>query len=106
MPTHTPAEIIATLRAEGIPCEQHQLGLAAHCEDPVAYARALKACQPTVLRVLTMERDQGEPVAPPCKRDAMICDCPVHAAERAASIKRGPRDVTQPWEARSSRRAA
>lgn len=106
MPTHTPAEIIAALQAEGIHAEPHELGLAAHTNDPVAYARALKACQPTTLRILTMQGDQGVTAAPPCTRDAMICDCPTHAAEREAAVKRGPHRVRQPWEAQPSRRAA
>lgn len=105
MPTHTAAKIIAALNAEGIECEPHELGLAAHTNDPVAYARALKRCQPTTLRVLTMEGDHGVTVpSSPCTRDAMVCDCPTHATERAAAIKRGRRDVRQPWEA--VRRAA
>lgn len=104
MPTHAPAEIVAILREEGIPCEIHELGLAEYAQDPRAYARALRACQPTILRVLTMEGDRGINLAPPCDRDPMICDCAVHGAERVAAIKRGPRDVAQPWEAR--RRAA
>jgi hypothetical protein len=106
MPTHTPAEIVAILREEGIPCEPHELGLAEYAADPRAYARALKACQPTVLRVLTMEGDRGIDPAPPCTQDPYTCTCPVHDADRVASIRRGPRETSQPWEAQPSRRAA
>lgn len=102
MPTHSTAGIIAALRAEGIDCEAHQLGLAAHCRDPREYAQALKACQPTTLRVLTMQGNQGiDLTTPPCS-GSMLCDCPSCEAERAAAIKRGPSRVRQPWEARAA----
>ena len=34
-----------------------------------------------------------------CATDPMICDCPIHRAERVQSIKRGSRDTRQPWAA-------
>ncbi len=41
MPSLTPAEIVTALKAEGIDCQQHDLGLAAYAADPVAYVREL-----------------------------------------------------------------
>jgi len=106
MPTHTPAEIIALLRTEGVEVKAHELGLMAHAPDPVAYYRALQRCQPTVLRVLTMQGDPGIDVAPPCTNDPYVCNCPEHSDDRVTAIKRGRRDVRQPWDAQPSRRAA
>ncbi len=109
MPQHSIEHIVAVFHEEGLTdAAPHNLGLAAYCRDPREYARALKACQPsepTRLRVLTMSPDQGEPIAPPCTRDAMICTCPEHEAERLASIKRGRRDVRQPWDVQRHRAA-
>ena len=108
MPKHSPADILAALRAEGIQCEPHELGLARYAGDPRAYAKALKACQPTVLRVLTMDGDASDaPLQPPpCTEDPMICTCEQHSAERVVAIRKGPARITQPWEPRVSRRAA
>lgn len=88
MPTHSTQAILAALKAEGIDCEPHELGLAAYCADPTAYAKALKACQPTILKALP----------PACAADPMICDCKTHTAERLAVVKRGSREVRQPWQ--------
>jgi hypothetical protein len=92
MPSHSPDEIVAALRAEGIDCDPHELGLAEYCGDPVAYAKALKACQPA-LRLLTAD---FEPDA--CPGDPYVCDCREHAADRAASVARGSRERRHPWE--------
>jgi hypothetical protein len=59
----------------------------------------------TTLRVLTMDTKRPQPV-PDCRDDPMTCDCAAHRAERVVAIKRGRRDVVQPWEPRTSRRAA
>lgn len=95
MPTYTPEHIAAVLTAEGLPCEPHQLGLAAYTSDPAAYARALKACDPVILRVLTT--DDPVPLPDPCD-GTYLCDCQACRDQRADLLKRRP--VRQPWEVR------
>lgn len=58
MPKYSIAEILAAFRAEGIECEAHELGLAAHTDDPVGYARVL-------LKAGTTKRAQTPASAPP-----------------------------------------
>jgi hypothetical protein len=89
VPKHSPAAILAALRAEGIDCEPHELGLARYCADPVAYAKALKRCQPTTLRVLTMAGDVGlDLTSPPCSGD-FLCECPKCSREKMRLVNRG-----------------
>ena len=69
--------------------------LRSYARDTAAFDRAANT---TRLRVLTMPQHH-EPAPPQCTTDPMVCDCPIHQAERVQSIKRGSRDTRQPWAA-------
>lgn len=91
MPTHSTTDILAALKAEGIDCAEHELGLAAYAVDPVAYVRALTLCRP----------EQPAKPAPsrrrPCGGYANCCNCPDCRTRAEANTRL--RVVTMPQDA-------
>lgn len=83
-------ELVSTMRKQGLisqapPVPQPDTpSLADYAQDREAY---LACIQPARLRVITMGTTQGIQQTD-CRVDAMICQCHVHQAERAASIRR------------------
>lgn len=80
----------------GCRCPDCDEGLLAYAPDRGRYLAALSKLKP-VLRVVTMPQDIEDACA-----GTFTCDCARCMRQRAALLRRGSRDVRQPWEPRTA----